>query len=90
MASALVAFLSDFSAGVSLLGVFVVFVDRFVAGIDLSSDLVDAIVDVDFMDMTSFSEMAFMFARCDECIVVVLLCSTMVLNIVRILSVLRD
>ena len=66
----MIAFLSDFSTGVSLLVVFVVFGDRFVASIDLSSDLVDVIVDVDFIDMASFSEMAFMFARCDECIVV--------------------
>jgi len=90
VASALIAFLSDFSAGVSLLRVFFVSVHRFVASIDLSSDLVDAIVDADFMDMASCSEMAFMLARCDECIVVVALCSTMVLNIVRILPVLRD
>jgi len=71
VASALIAFLSDFSAGVSLLVVFLVSVECFGASIDLSSDLVDAIVDVDFMDMASFSEMAFMLARCDECIAVV-------------------
>jgi hypothetical protein len=69
VASALVAFLADFSAGVSLLRVPDGFSVRFDGNIDLISDFVDAIVDTDFMDIASFSDKVFMFVFDVEVIV---------------------
>ena len=63
MASALIAFLADFSAGVSLLRVSEAFAVRFEGIIDLINDFVDAIVDTDFMDAASFPDMVFMLVR---------------------------
>lgn len=69
MASALIAFLADFSAGVSLLRVPDGFSIRFNGKFDLISAFVDAIVETDFMDMASFSDMVFMLVRGVEVIV---------------------
>jgi hypothetical protein len=63
VASALIALLCDSRAAVSSLRVSVGFVYRFDGRIDLSKAFVDAIVDVDFVDMSSFSEFGFMLVR---------------------------
>lgn len=63
LASASMSFLSDFWVGVSVyLGVFSGFV-RFDGINDRSSDVVDRAVEVDFIDMASFSSRESMLAR---------------------------
>jgi hypothetical protein len=52
-ASALIRSLSAFIAGVSVLTLSAVVLDRFDGRNDRKSDLVDAIVDIDFVDITS-------------------------------------
>jgi hypothetical protein len=69
VASALVAFLADFSAGVSALRALDSCFVRFDRNIDMISDFVDAIVDTDFMDTASFSDIVFMFVVGVEVIV---------------------
>jgi hypothetical protein len=51
----LVNSLSAFIAGVSVFPVSAVPLDRFDGSIDRRSDLVEVIVDVDFIDIASFS-----------------------------------
>jgi len=63
VASALIAFLADSSTRDSLLRVSVVLVVRFDGRIFLMSDFVDAIVETDFMDIASFSDMVLMLVR---------------------------
>jgi hypothetical protein len=50
-------------AGVSLLRVSMGFVYRFDGKMDLSNAFVDAIVDIDLMDMVSFSVAGFILVR---------------------------
>lgn len=69
MASALVAFLSAFSAGVSLLFVSLLFEGRFDGSIDLIRDFVDAIVDADRRDRASFSGIVLVLVQFVEDIV---------------------
>ena len=63
LASASICFLAAFSAGVSArLGALAGFV-RFEGNNDRSSDVVDRAVDVDLMDMASFSNLESMLGR---------------------------
>jgi hypothetical protein len=55
VASALVAFIADLSAGVGFLPIFAVFVYRLDGSSDFRSAFVDAMVDVDVIDIVSFS-----------------------------------
>lgn len=59
MASAFISFLSASSAGVSIFPVSTGLLDRFDGSIDRSKDFVDAAVDVDLVDIASFSETEF-------------------------------
>jgi hypothetical protein len=68
VASARVAFIADFSAGVCVLLMSAGFVYRLDGSSDLRRAFVDAMVDVDVMDTASFSVTGLMLVRLVEVI----------------------